>query len=44
MNRLNLKPSHKAVKQYFDEIESITSFHLFPEGTVSPAFGDPLQR
>ena len=44
MNRLNLKPSHKAVKQYFDEMESITSFHLFSEGAVSPAFANLLRR
>ncbi len=44
MEPLNLKASHKVVKDYYAEIENLTSMHLFSEGNVSPAFANLLRH
>jgi predicted helicase len=38
MTTLNLKPAHKAVKDYYDAINSLSALGAFHEGAVSPAF------
>jgi len=44
MNALNLKPTHKAVKAYFDEISAMASLDFYDEGAVSPAFAALLRH
>ncbi len=44
MATLNLKPTHKAVKAYYDEIATLTSLDCYNEGAVSPAFAALLKH
>ncbi len=43
MKSLNLKPSHKAVKDYYEEIQKLSQLHASHEGAVSPAFATLLK-
>jgi predicted helicase len=43
MSTLNLKPNHKVVKAYYDEIKNLSTLNLFSEGSVSPAFANLLR-
>jgi predicted helicase len=44
MTTLNLKPSHKAVKDYYDAINSLSALGASHEGAVSPAFAALLRH
>lgn len=43
MNTLSLKPTHKAVKDYYDALAGFGKLYLFNEGAVSPAFAALLR-
>ena len=43
MNTLSLKPTQKAVKDYYDELAGLGKLYLFNEGAVSPAFASLLR-
>jgi len=43
MPSLNLKPSHKAVKDYYDALSNLADLGASHEGAVSPAFAALLQ-
>ena len=43
MNTLNLKPSHKAVKDYYDALSNLDTLGASHEGAVSPAFAALLR-
>ena len=42
MPKLELKPGHKAVKAYYQELETLGRLGHSTEGTVSPAFALPV--
>jgi predicted helicase len=44
MSTLNLKPAHKAVKAYFDELNAVAHLDFYGEGAVSPAFAELLRH
>ena len=44
MSALNLKPAHKAVKAYFDELQAVAHLDFYDEGAVSPAFAELLRH
>jgi predicted helicase len=44
MHALNLKPAHKAVKAYFDELNAVAHLDFYGEGAVSPAFAELLRH
>lgn len=44
MDTLNLKPNHKAVKEYYEEISNLSALGASHEGAVSPAFAALLQH
>ena len=44
MSTLNLKPAHKAVKAYFDELQAVAHLDFYDEGAVSPAFAELLRH
>ena len=44
MPTLNLKPAHKAVKAYFDELKAVAHLDFYDEGAVSPAFAELLRH
>lgn len=44
MPALNLKPAHKAVKAYFDELNAVAHLDFYDEGAVSPAFAELLRH
>jgi predicted helicase len=44
MPSLNLKPAHKAVKAYFDELNAVAHLDFYDEGAVSPAFAELLRH
>ncbi|MDO9533360.1 MAG: type ISP restriction/modification enzyme [Deltaproteobacteria bacterium] len=44
MPALNLKPTHKAVKAYFDELKAVAHLDFYDEGAVSPAFAELLRH
>ena len=44
MPTLNLKPAHKAVKAYFDELQAVAHLDFYDEGAVSPAFAELLRH
>jgi predicted helicase len=44
MPALNLKPAHKAVKAYFDELQAVAHLDFYDEGAVSPAFAELLRH
>lgn len=44
MKELNLKPQHKAVKDYYAHIQKLDLFRETKEGAVSPAFGILLRK
>src|SRR4030042_953478 len=44
MTTLNLKPTHKAVKDYYEEISNYSSLGATYEGAVSPAFANLLRH
>lgn len=43
VNILNLKPAHKAVKDYYEEIRNLSKLGARHEGAVSPAFANLLR-
>ena len=44
MPTLNLKPAHKAVKAYYDELQALGHLNFYAEGAVSPAFAALLRH
>ncbi|TKJ38468.1 DNA helicase [candidate division TA06 bacterium B3_TA06] len=44
MQELNLKPHHKAVKDYYANLQKLDLFRETKEGSVSPAFGILLRK
>jgi len=44
MHALNLKPTHKAVKSYYNEIQQLNLLEKPHEGAVSPAFAGLLRH
>lgn len=44
MPSLNLKPSHKAVKDYYDALNELTALTVSHEGAVSSAFANLLRH
>jgi len=44
MPTLQLKPTHKVVKAYYDELHTLQQLALFTEGAVSPAFAALLRH
>jgi len=38
MNTLNIKVTHKVVKNYYNELSDLSKLKAFHEGAVSPAF------
>jgi predicted helicase len=44
MSTLNLKPSHKAVKDYYDALNNLAMLRTSYEGAVSPAFAALLRH
>jgi predicted helicase len=44
MFALNLKPVHKAVQAYYDELQTLGRLNFFAEGAVSPAFAALLHH
>jgi predicted helicase len=44
MFTLNLKPSHQAVRAYFEELRTLTRLDFYAEGAVSPAFAALLRH
>lgn len=44
MQELNLKPHHKAVKDYYAHLQKLDLFRETKEGSVSPAFGILLRK
>ncbi len=40
---LNLKPTHKAIKTYYSQLNSMAQLSLFTEGAVAPAFAGLLR-
>jgi len=36
MNELRLKPTHRAVRAYYTELDNLMQLSLFTEGAVSP--------
>ncbi|RJR35178.1 MAG: DNA helicase [Deltaproteobacteria bacterium] len=44
MFTLNLKPSHQAVRAYFEELRSLSRLDFYAEGAVSPAFAALLRH
>ncbi len=43
MFTLNLKPTHQAVKAYFEELRTLSHLDFYAEGAVSPAFAALLR-
>jgi len=43
MSLLNIKPTHKVVKDYYEELRGLGNLSLFHEGAVSPAFAALLR-
>ena len=44
MITFNIKPNHKSVKAYYDEISSLSELGVSHEGAVSPAFASLLRH
>lgn len=44
MNRLNLKPSHKPVENYYAQLRKLRELGHDKEGAVAPAFAELLRR
>jgi hypothetical protein len=44
MPRLALHPRHRVVRAYYDELQQLSTLHLFAEGAVSPAFAALLRH
>lgn len=44
MKTLNLKPAHKVITQYYEEINKLSSLNALKEGAVSPAFATLLKH
>ncbi len=44
MPRLNLKPTHKVVKNYYHEIKELSDLNIDTEGAVAPAFASLLRH
>ncbi len=44
MHTLHLKPTHKAVKTYYKELQQLSLLDAHKEGAVSPAFANLLRH
>ena len=44
MTTLNLKPTHQAVRAYYDELRTLSNLDFYAEGSVSPAFAALLRH
>lgn len=44
MFTLNLKPAHKAVQAYYEELHTLGHLNFYAEGAVSPAFAALLRH
>jgi hypothetical protein len=44
MLAIKLKPTHKAVKAYFKELQAVACLDFYDEGAVSPAFAELLRH
>lgn len=44
MISINLKPTHQAVKAYYDELATLANLDFYDEGAVSPAFAALLRH
>ena len=44
MSMLNLKPTHKPIREYYDELKKLGQLDLYSEGQVSPAFAAMLRH
>lgn len=44
MSTLNLKPTHKAVRDYYEAIQNFSQLRVSHEGAVSPAFAELLRH
>jgi hypothetical protein len=44
MPALQLKPTYKVVKAYYDELHNLQQLSLFTEGAVSPTFAALLRH
>jgi predicted helicase len=44
MGTLNLKPTHQAVRAYYEELRTLSSLDFYAEGSVSPAFAALLRQ
>lgn len=44
MITLNLKPTHQAVRAYYDELRTLSNLDFYAEGAVSPAFAALLRH
>ncbi len=44
MSRFNLKPSHKIIKNFYQEIAALSDLKISTEGAVAPAFANILRH
>jgi predicted helicase len=44
MSRLNLKPTHKVIKNFYQEIAALSDLKISTEGSVAPAFANILKH
>lgn len=44
MISINLKPTHQAVKAYYEELKTLENLDFYSEGAVSPAFAALLRH
>ncbi len=44
MSRLNLKPTHKVIKSFYQEIATLSDLNISTEGAVAPAFANVLRH
>ena len=44
MSRFNLKPSHKIIKNFYQEIAALSDLKISTEGVVAPAFANLLRH
>jgi hypothetical protein len=44
MSRLNLKPTHKIIKTFYQEIAALSDLKISTEGSVAPPFANILRH